>query len=67
MADTLSIPDDASERDAQRIRQVNRNISIRQQYPKLKRRLGWQQAQEKLAERHDCSIHTVRKVLEGRR
>lgn len=65
--DTLPIPEGASERDRQRIEQVNRNLRIRAGYRRLKKRYGWERAMEKLAERHGCSKSTVRKVINGRR
>jgi len=63
MADTLPIPDAASERDAQRIRQVNRNVAIRRSYPELRDEYGRDKALEILADRHNVSPGTARRIV----
>jgi len=67
MAELLPVPEKASDKDRQRIEQVNRNLKIREQYPRLREEHGWQRAQSVLADRHHCSTHTIQKVLEERR
>ena len=68
---TVSIPEDASERDERRVRQAaeraKRNAEIREAYPTLRDEHGRDEALEILAERHACSPATVREVLYGRR
>jgi hypothetical protein len=63
MPQTLDIPDEASEKDARRIRQVNRNLQIRADYPDLKGEHGRQRAWEILGERYNVSPSTARKVV----
>jgi hypothetical protein len=67
MADTLPIPDTASEQDRRRIEHVNRNLRIRSAYPDLRDEHGRQRAFELLAERHGVSPGTVRRVVYGQR
>lgn len=63
MAETLPIPEDASEHDEKRIRHVNRNLRIRRDYPSLRDSHGRDAALRLLAEREDCSRWTVQKVV----
>jgi len=56
-----------SDKDWQRLDQVNRNALIRRQYSELKAKHGWEEARKILAERHSVSPHTVQMVLEERR
>ena len=60
---TLDIPDEASEQDAKRIRQVNRNLQIRDDYPELRDQHGRQRAWEILGERYGVSPSTARLVV----
>ena len=71
MSDTIRIevPADAPERDLRRVRQeaqvARRNARIRSEYPDLRDKHGRDSAFEKLAEQHDCSCRTVRRVVYG--
>jgi hypothetical protein len=65
--DMLQVPDEASEKDRQRIMQVRRNCEIRRDYPDLREKHGWEEARKLLAERYSVSRHTVQMVLEQRR
>ena len=67
MPDTLPIPDAASERDAQRIRQVNRNLRIRAAYDDLRDEYGRDEALCRLARRHSLQPRTVRAIVYGLR
>lgn len=63
MPQTLDIPDEASEKDARRIRQVNRNLQIRGDYPALRERHGRRKAWEILGERYNVSPSTARLIV----
>jgi len=63
MPDTLPIPEAASEQDAKRIEQVNRNLRIRAEYPKLRDEHGRQRAWEILGNRHGVSPSTARLIV----
>jgi len=71
MADTLTfeVPADAADRDVRRVRQevrvARRNTQIEQQYEELKDECPHQEAFRILADRHDCSTRTVRRVVWG--
>jgi hypothetical protein len=67
MAEQLDIPDGASRLDAQRIRQVNRNLQIRAAYEQLRDEHGRDRAFDMLAERHGCSRALIREVVYERR
>jgi len=68
---TVTLPSEATEDDIRRVREtariVRRNVRIRNQYPDFRDEQGKWSAYEALAERHDCSVSTVRKVLNGTR
>jgi hypothetical protein len=63
----LPVPEKASEKDAQRIQQVNRNVVIRRSYPELRDKHGRDKAFRLLSEQFSCSEATVRKVVYGER
>jgi len=60
---TLDIPDEASEQDARRIKQVNRNLRIREEYPSLRDKHGRQRAWEILGDRYSVSSSTARLIV----
>jgi len=66
---TFEVPSDAPERDLRRVRQeaktAERNAKITREYRKLKQKYPHQEAFQILAERHDCSPRTVRRVIWG--
>ena len=63
MPQTLDIPDEASEKDARRIQQVNRNLQIRGDYPALREKHGRCKAWEILGERYNVSPSTARLIV----
>ena len=63
MPQTLDIPEGASEQDAKRIKQVNRNLRIRAEYPKLRDEHDRQRAWKMLGERYGVSPSTVRLIV----
>jgi len=63
MPQTLDIPDGASEKDARRIQQVNRNLQIRDDYPALREKHGRRKAWEILGERYGVSPSTARLIV----
>ena len=67
MPQTLDIPDEASEKDARRIRQVNRNLQIRGDYPSLREQHGRRKAWKILGERYNVSPSTARLIVYGQR
>lgn len=60
---TLPVPPEASEKDRQRIEQVNRNIRIRRAYPSLRDDCGRREAFKRLAERHNVEPTTVKAIV----
>ena len=67
MRGPITPPKEASDKDRQRIRQVNRNVLIRRAYPDLRDEHDRQEAWEILAERHNVSPSTVRLIVYGQR
>jgi len=67
MPSTIDIPEGLPDRDAQRIKRVNRNIRIRQEYRRLRPEYGWERASEIVAQQYRVSKSTVRKVIKGLR
>ena len=71
MPDTLTfeVPADAPERDLRRVRQevevASRRAKIRRQYSDLLDDYSHQEAFKVLAERHEESVRTVRRVVWG--
>jgi hypothetical protein len=63
----LDAPHNASEKDLKRVRQVNRNLLIREHYPSLRDQHGRDEAFRLLSQRFSCSTATVRKVVYGER
>lgn len=63
MSDPLPIPDEASEKDRQRIEQVNRNIKIRRGYESLSDDHQRPKAFQILAERHHLQPSTVKAIV----
>jgi hypothetical protein len=59
----LDAPEGASDQDLKRVRQVNRNLLIREHYPGLRDKHGRDEAFQLLSERFSCSRATVRKVV----
>lgn len=60
---TLPVPAEASEKDRQRIQQVNRNIQIRRAYPDLRDEHGRNEAFRKLARRYNVEPPTVKAIV----
>ena len=67
MPQTLPIPENASEKDRQRIEQVNRNLQIRQAYDDLRDEHGRQAAFRLLGDEHDLQPSTVKAIVYGQR
>ena len=67
MPDTLDIPEGASEKDRQRIKQVNRNLRIRAAYDDLRDEYGRDEALQILSSRHNLEPTTVKAILYGQR
>lgn len=63
----IDIPERASEKDRQRIEQVNRNIRIRGRYDDLLEKMPWEHAMKQIAREESVSFSLVREVLKGRR
>jgi hypothetical protein len=65
----VTLPEDATDDDVQRVKEVarivRRDIRIRRQYPDLRDEIGKWGAIEELADRHHCSTSTVRKAIYG--
>ena len=68
--EVVTLPADATEDDVRRVREtariVRRNVRIRREYPGLRDEFGRDEAFNRLAERHSCSVSTVREVVYGR-
>jgi transcriptional regulator GlxA family with amidase domain len=64
---TFHAPADAPERDLRRLEQdaevARRNAQIDRRYPNLRDQYGRDAAMEALADRHDVSPRTVRRVV----
>lgn len=61
-------PPEASPRDKQSIRRVNRNVQIRRRYPTLRDEHGWERACEILSDEFpSVSKWTVREIINERR
>jgi len=67
MPEQLDIPDGASRLDAQRIKQVNRNLQIRAAYDKLVDKYGRDEALRRLGDLHNLEPRTVRAIVYGQR
>jgi CRISPR/Cas system-associated endoribonuclease Cas2 len=74
MSSTLpvyDIPEEASERDLQRIRDAvdiaKRNARIRVQYSEFREKYGWETALEMLADRFPVTKWTAKKIVSGQR
>jgi len=61
--DLLPAPEEASERDRQRLDQVRRNVRIRRQYPPLRDEHGREKALQILSDRHDVTPGTARRII----
>lgn len=64
---TISVPADARERDLRRVEQqaevARRNAAINREYPTLRDEHGRRKALRLLAQKHNCSVSTVKHVL----
>jgi len=65
MPEQIDIPDAASEKDRQRIQQVNRNLKIRASYSPLRDKYGRDEALRRLGERHGLQPRSVRAIVYG--
>ena len=68
--EVVTLSEDATDDDVRRVREtariVRRNVRIRRQYPELRDEYGRDEAFRRLAEKHHCSIWTVRDILYDR-
>jgi hypothetical protein len=66
---TITVPADAPERDLRRVRQeakvAARNAAIARAYDKLLDDYSYREAMRRLAEQHDTSVRTIRRVVWG--